>query len=63
MEEIIERIQDEIFLIFMLLLSFSVFMYIITEKLSFVSMFLCMTVSLAAVNKEAYLLDALGFFL
>ncbi len=63
MEEIIERIQDEIFLIFMLLLSFSVFMYIITEKLSFVSMFLCMTVSLAAVNKEMYLLDAVGFFL
>ena len=63
MEEIIERIQDEIFLIFMLLSSFSVFMYIITEKLSFISMFLCMTVSLAAINKEAYLLYALGFFL
>ncbi|MCP1222998.1 hypothetical protein [Sebaldella sp. S0638] len=62
MEEIIERIQDEIFLIFMLLLSFSVFMYIITEKLSFISMFLCMTVSLAAVNKESYLLYGLGFF-
>ena len=63
MEEIIERIQDEIFLIFMLLLSFSVFMYIITEKLSFISMFLCMNVSLAAINKEAYLLYALVFFL
>lgn len=62
MEEIIERIQDEIFLIFMLLLSFSVFMYIITEKLSFISMFLCMTVSLAAIHKEAYLLYGLGFF-
>ena len=63
MEEIIERVQDEIFLIFMLLLSFSVFMYIITEKLSFISMFLCMTVSLAAINKEAYILYAVVFFI
>ncbi len=63
MEEIIERVQDEIFLIFMLLLSFSVFMYIITEKLSFISMFLCMTVSLAAINKETHILYALVFFI
>jgi hypothetical protein len=63
MEEIIERIQDEIFLIFMLLSSFSVFMYIITEKLSFISMFLCMTVSLAAINKDSHILYALIFFI
>ncbi len=63
MEEVIERIQDEIFLIFMILFMISVFSYIITEKLSFISMFLCLTVSLLAINKETHLIYAFLFFI
>ena len=63
MEEVIERIQDEIFLIFMILFMISTFSYIITEKLSFISMFLCFTVSLLVINKEVYLIYALIFFI
>ena len=63
MEEIIERIQDEIFLIFMLLGSFSIFMYLVTEKLSFISSFLSLTVSLIAINKEVYKLYIIIFIL
>lgn len=63
MEEIIERIQDGIFLIFMLISAFSVFLYIITEKLSFISTFLCLTISLIAINKDIFIVYTFLFII
>lgn len=63
MEEIIERIQDEIFLIFMLISTFSLFLYIITEKLSFISSFLSLTISLIAINKDIFIVYTFLFII
>ena len=62
MEELIERMQDNLFLIYMVIFSISVFAYIVTEKMSFLAMFLCFCMTLLTINKEAFLVYGFIFF-